>query len=103
MGPGQKRPTDFDLVFLFVISVESRRSDDFPSGRVDGDQRTAGFQRVAEVVFKNLSLVTVADRMLFPNQRIGSGREKFIEIFRSKGSKREELAFQNGLEVEGQS
>src|ERR1700736_685810 len=42
--PGQKRPTDFDLAFLFVVSVESRRPDDLAAFAIHGDQRSARFQ-----------------------------------------------------------
>ncbi len=58
VGPGQKRPTDFDLAFFFVVYVESRRTDDLAIFGIDGDQCSPGFQDLAEKSLENLFLVT---------------------------------------------
>src|SRR5271166_5169433 len=46
---------------------------------------------------------TVAVRMLFPNERIGSNRVKLRKILLPKRPKLEKLAFQNRLEIKGHS
>ena len=70
VGPGQERPTDFDLAFSSVVSVESRRPDDLAIFGINSDQRSSGVQGLAKKSLENLFLVTVFDRVLFPNKRI---------------------------------
>src|SRR5262245_55299725 len=54
VGSGQKGPTYFDLAFFFIVSVESRRSDDTIVLRINSDQRAAGFQRIAKEFLEDL-------------------------------------------------
>jgi hypothetical protein len=67
MGPGQERPTNFDLAFFFVVSVESRRSDDLAIFGIRSEQCPTGLQSLAKKRRENLLFVTILDRMLFPN------------------------------------
>jgi len=83
MGPGQERPTDFDLAFFFVVSVESRRPDDFAIRGINRDQRATGFQCLAKKWLENFFLVAIFDWMLFPNERIRGHIVKVMKILRS--------------------
>src|SRR5260370_29242375 len=103
MRSGQKCPADFDLAFILVVAVESRRPDDPAISGINGDQRSPGFQGLAEECPENLFLVTVLDRMLFPNERIRSYGVEVMKILRPKRPELEELALQNGLEIKGHS
>src|SRR5437879_8080701 len=46
-------------------------------------------------------LVAILRRMLLPNEGVRGHEEEIIEVLGSKRPELEELAFQNGLEVEG--
>jgi hypothetical protein len=83
--------------------VESRRPDDPAILGIHGDQRSTGFQGLAEESLENLFLVTVFDRMLLPDERIGSYRVKALKILYPKRPELQELAFQNRLEIKGHS
>ena len=99
VGPGQERPTDFDLAFLLVVPVESRRPDDPAIFGISGDQCSTGFQGLAKEDLENFLLVTIPARMLFPNERVRGHRVQAVKIRRSKGPEFEKFAFQNGLEI----
>ena len=62
--------------------MESRRSDDLLSLRVNHDKRSAGFERVFEENLEYIFLVTVVLRMLFPDERVGRDGKKVVPIFR---------------------
>ena len=96
-----KRPTNFDLAFFLVVSVESRRPDDSAIFAISGDQSSPGFQGLAEKSLEDFFLVTVVGRMLLPNERIGSYSVKLMKILRSKRPECEEFTLQNRLEIKG--
>src|SRR5438876_2601296 len=89
----QKRPSDFNLGFLWIITVESRRSDDVLRLCVDYDKRSAGFQRFSEKNLKYLILVSIALRMLFPDERVRRDGKKIVPVFRCERPKFDQLAF----------
>jgi len=84
VGPGQERPPDFDLAYFFVVSVEARRPDDPAIPGIDNDQRSTRFQGLAEEFLEYGFLVTVSDRMLFPDERIRRHAVQLVPIFRSQ-------------------
>jgi hypothetical protein len=68
---------------------------------VDGDQRSAGLELFAKEASEGVFFVPVLDRMLFPDERIRGDREEAVEILRAQGPQFEEVASQNGLEIDG--
>jgi len=99
--PGQERPPDFDLASFFVVFMESGRPDDPAIFGIDGDQRSAGFQCLAEEQFEDLFFVAISDRMLFPDKRVCRHGVQIREILGSKRPELEQLAFEEGLEIKG--
>jgi hypothetical protein len=56
-------------------------------------------QGLAKKLPENFFLVTVLDRVLFPDERIRSHGVKIVKILRAKGPQLDEMAFQSRLEV----
>src|SRR5262249_3123707 len=101
VGPGQERPTDFDLALPLVVPVEPRRPNHPAVFGIDGEQRPAGRQGVTKKRLEHLGLIAIVARMLLPDERVGCYRVKGRSILRPQRPKLEEFAFQSRLEIEG--
>jgi hypothetical protein len=88
------------LFFAVVEPVEARRSDNLASVRVNGDERSAALQRFAEESIEDLFLITLFDRMLLPDERIRGYGEEAIKILGSQRPELQEVALQDGLQIE---
>src|SRR5438874_13816423 len=78
----EKCPAYFDFRFLGIITIKPCRPDNLVGGVIDHDKRAAGFKRFSEEHPEYVCLVTIALRMLFPNQRIRCDSKKIVPIFR---------------------
>ena len=76
---GNKGPADFHFAPRFIASIKSRRTDDLSVLSINRNQ-SARFQRVPEELPEYILAVTIAIRMLLPNQRIGSYSVKLSKI-----------------------
>ena len=100
MRAGKKGPTDFNFSFLEVQSEVPRRTDSPLSLPVDDNKGTPRFQRLPEKLVEHLFLVTIAGRMLLPNQRVRSHCEQAIPIIRPKRPKLKKVANEVRLQLE---
>jgi hypothetical protein len=100
MGPSQKRPADLNLASFRVVAVKPRRSNDLPTVDVDRDERTSGCQGLVKEGLKSLFFMAIADRMLFPDERIGSHSEKGVVVLVAKWPEFDKHTFQDWLIVE---
>ena len=89
----EKRPPNFNLGFFRVVTIEPGRSDDLLILSVDDHERPAGFQCLAEEDSENIFLVTIALRMLFPDERFGRDGKKIVPIFQRQRAKLDEFTF----------
>src|SRR4029077_4164123 len=89
----EKCPSNFDLRFPRIITVEARGPDDPLSLPIDDDERAAGFQRVSEENSEHLFFVTIPLGMLFPDERIRSDRKQLVPIVRCEWTQLDQFAF----------
>src|SRR5205823_5330695 len=80
------------------VSEVSRRADCFPRLSVNNHEPPARFHRLPEELPKRLLPVSIAGRVLLPDQRIRSDEKQFIPIPRPKRSKLQRLADQLRLQ-----
>src|SRR5439155_3872227 len=95
----QKRPSNFDLRFLRIIPVEPRRPDDSLILFIDHNERATGFQCIFEENSEHIFPVTIALRMLLPNERIRRDRKKLAPIVRRQRPQLDQFAFQVWLKI----
>ncbi len=100
MRASQERPADLYLASLLIVGMKSRGADDAPSPGVNDSERATGCQRILKKSAKDRFFVAIADRMLFPDERISSDSVEFIPIFRAKRPELDQLALQNRLRIE---
>jgi len=89
----QKRPSNFNLRFLWGVTIEPRGPDDLLTPRIYNDKRPAAFQGLSEEDFKYIVLVAIALGMLFLDERIGRDGKKVVPIFGRERAKLDEFAF----------
>ena len=80
--------------------MKPRRSNDPPTADVDRDERTTGCQSLVKEGLEGLFFIAIADRVLFPDERIGSHSEKVVVVIGAKWPKFDKLTFQDRLIVE---
>jgi hypothetical protein len=68
---------------------------------VDDEARRRQTARRSKEASEGVFFVPVLDRMLFPDERIRGDREEAVEILRAQGPQSQEIASQDGLEVDG--
>ena len=68
-------------------------SDDLLSLLIYDDKGSAGFERSTEIRFEDIFFITIALRVLFPNQWIGRDSKKIGPIVRRDRAKLDEFAF----------
>ena len=103
MRPGEKGPTDFDLIGRLIIAVKARRSYHLTGRGFDRKQSAAGVQRLLEEGLEARWLGTALVRMLLPDQGIGSNREEPIVVRWGQGAKGHQRPLQGRLEMKGHS
>src|SRR5262245_12587107 len=96
----QKRPSNFDLRFLPIITIEPCGSDDLLSVSVDRDKRSAGFQRFSEKILENMLVVTIPLGVLLPDERIRRDRKQLVPIVRCERPQLDQFASQMWLKIE---
>src|SRR5438477_12065858 len=89
----QKGPSNFNLRFLRVVAMEPGGSNDLLSLLIYDDKGPAAFQRLSEEGFEYIFLVTIALRMLLPDEPVGRDGKKVVPVFRPERTKLNELAF----------
>ncbi|HEV2717670.1 MAG TPA: hypothetical protein VGU64_20550, partial [Terriglobales bacterium] len=67
--------------------------DDLWTLLVDHDEGPARFQSLSEENFEYVFLISIALRMLFPDERVGRDGKKIVPIFRPERAKLDELAY----------
>src|SRR5262249_13738418 len=97
---GQKRPPDFDLAALAIVTVVARRSDDAAGRAVEDGKRPAGFQRLAKEGLEDVLGEEVPELMVLPDRRVGGNGVQRVEVVRSKRPEFHEPAGERGLKVE---
>ena len=88
-----------NLRSLGVVAIEPRGSDDLLTLCIYDDKGSAAFQRFSEEDFEYILLVTIALRMLFPDERVGRDGKKIVPVFRPERAKLDELTFQVWLKI----
>ncbi len=83
--------------------MEARRPNHPLSFGINGNQSTAGRQGLAKEYLEAPLFMTICDRVLLPNERVGSDGVEVIIVFGAKRPEFDEVAFENWLIVEGHS
>ena len=78
----------------------SGRPDDLAGSAIQGDERTAGRERVREDGPERRLLVAIAFRMLLPDEWIGRDAKQGLEVVRPQRPQLEQVATENGLPIE---
>jgi hypothetical protein len=71
-----------------------------PREHVDRDERTTGCQGLVKEGLEGPFFIAIADRVLFPDARIGSHSEKVVVVIGAKWPEFDKLTFQDWLIVE---
>src|SRR6266850_1618492 len=95
-GSLQECPPDLHFAFRRPEVAVSRAADDSARRSFQNGEGAPRFDRAVEISPEYLPLISIALRMLLPDQRIFGGREQRIEIARSEGTDLDQVAPQGG-------
>src|SRR5262245_22629417 len=97
----EKRPTDLDLARRLVEAGVARGANHITILGINCGERSAGLHSLAEELAEYFILVTIAGRMLLPDERVGSNGVEGWVVLGPQRAEFEELALQIRLQVEG--
>jgi hypothetical protein len=95
----QERPAYFYFAIRWVQIAVPRAPNDSARLTLDDRECAFGFEGAIEKSLKDLSLVAVAFRMLFPNLWVAGRGKKRIEILRPERAQLDEIPLQGGLKI----